>query len=52
MQNLKYGTNDPIYKTEETTDRENTCGCRGGAGEGENKMYREFGVVVDANYYT
>ena len=28
MWNLKYGTNDPIYKTE-TKHGEQTCGCQG-----------------------
>ena len=42
MWNLKYDTNDPIYKTE--TDHRHgkqTCGCQGG----KRGMYWEFGVV-------
>ena len=43
MWNLKFGTNDPIYKTETYNGhREQTCGCqRGGGGRG---MDWEFGV--------
>ena len=43
MWNLKYGTDDPIHKTE--TDHrhgEQTCGCHGGEGSEWND--REFGV--------
>ena len=33
MQNLKYGTNDPIYKTERDHEHgEQTCGCQGTVG--------------------
>ena len=33
MWNLKYGTNEPIYKTKQTyRHREQTCGCQGGRG--------------------
>ena len=41
--NLKYGTDDPIYKTETgNTQGEQTCGCQGvGGGSG---MGREFGL--------
>ena len=49
MWNLKYGKNDPVYKTE--TDhhpREQTCGCQGG-GEGVEWM-GNLGLV-DANSY-
>ena len=48
MQNLNYGTNEPIYRTEETHGhREQTCGCQwGGRGSGMN---REFGVS-NANF--
>ena len=31
--NLKYGTNEPIYKTETYRHREQTCGCQGGERE-------------------
>ena len=42
MWNLKYGTNEPIYKTETNSHREQTCGCQVGLkGEGEDW---EFGV--------
>ena len=43
MWKLKYGTSDPIYKTE--TDHgqgEQTCGCHGE--EGGSEMHEEFGV--------
>ena len=48
MWNLKYGTNDPIYKTE--TDhghREQTCGSQQGGGVG---WMGSLGLI-DANYY-
>ena len=32
MWNLKYGTKEPIYKTEPDSHREQTCGCQGGGG--------------------
>ena len=33
MWNLKYGTNELIYRTERThRPREQTCGCQGGGG--------------------
>ena len=28
--NLKYGINEPIYKTATASHREQTCGCHGG----------------------
>ena len=34
MWNLKYGTNEPIYKTETDSYREQTCGCQGLGEEG------------------
>ena len=35
MWNLKYDTNEFIYKTERDSQREQTCGCQGGGvGEG------------------
>ena len=41
MWNLKYGTNDPIYKTEKDHGHgEQTCVCQ----SGENGMDREFGL--------
>ena len=48
--NLKYGTDDPIYKTETVhKHREQTCGCQGG--EGEEVGWIGSWVLVDANYY-
>ena len=43
MWNLKYGKNDPVYKTETGHSHgEQTCGCRGdGGGSG---MDGEFGI--------
>ena len=42
MWNLKYGKNDPIYKTEtDHSHGEQTCGFQGGSGSG---MDLEFGV--------
>ena len=35
MWNLKYGTNEPIYKTETDRHGEQTCGCHGGGELGE-----------------
>ena len=32
MQNLKYGTNEPIYKTDRLTDTENSLVVWGGGG--------------------
>ena len=40
MWNLKYSTNEPIYKTETPSHREKACGCQG---EG-NGMDWKFGV--------
>ena len=37
--NLKYGTDEPIYRTER--DSQQTCSCQGGAGSGNDW---EFGV--------
>ena len=31
--NLKYGANEPIYRAEPGSQREQTCGCQGGGGE-------------------
>ena len=40
-QNLKYGTNEPVYRTEaDYRHEEQTCGCPGGGGGRD----REFGV--------
>ena len=36
VQNLKYDTNEHIYKTETFTNREQTCGCQGGSRGGIN----------------
>ena len=33
--NLKYDSNEPIYKTETDSQREQTCGCKGEEGVGE-----------------
>ena len=41
--NLKYGTDDPVYKTEtDHSHGEQTCGCQGK--EGGSGMDEEFGV--------
>ena len=32
MWNLKYGTNEPIYRTESHGHRQQICGCQGGGG--------------------
>ena len=49
MWNLKYGTNEHIYKIEiDHRHGEQTCGCQ--EGRRGNEMDGEFGVV-DANYY-
>ena len=43
--NLKYGTNDPIYKTEiDHRHGEQTCGCQG------EQIDWKFGLA-DVNYY-
>ena len=47
MWNLKYGTNEHIYKTE--TDSYTYCGCQGRGGDGEG-WTGSLGLV-DANYY-
>ena len=48
--NLKYGTNDPIYKTETDHEhREQTCGYQGGGGK--RVGWTESFEVVYANYY-
>ena len=45
MWNLKYGTNDPIYKTKIDHEHgDQTCGCQGGRGEGGNGVDGEVGV--------
>ena len=50
MCHLKYGTNEPIYETEQThRHREQTCGCQGGVGEGVG-CTGSLGLVA-ANYY-
>ena len=41
--NLKYGINEPIYKT----GKEQTCSCQAGVREGEGWA----GSLVGANYY-
>ena len=50
MSNLKYGTNELIYKEKQThRHREQTCGCQGGSGV----VGRRTGNwrLTDANYY-
>ena len=50
MQNLKYDTNELIYKTEtDSKTQRQTCGCQGGEMEGEGWI-GSLGLV-DANYY-
>ena len=49
MRNIKYGTNDPICKTEtDLGHRKQTCGCqrRGKEAGGTGSL-----GLVDANYY-
>ena len=42
---LKYGTDDPNYKTETVAvEAEQTCGCRGQGAGAESEMGGEFGV--------
>ena len=43
MWNLKYDTNEHIYETETDSQREQTCGCKGGGGNGGGKDW-EFGI--------
>ena len=43
MNNLKYGTNEPIYKTERLTDMENRRMVAKGK-RGESGIHWEFGV--------
>ena len=44
MSNLKYDTNELIYETEtDSQNREQTCGCQGGCGMGEETAW-EFGM--------
>ena len=40
MWNLKYGTNELIYKTEKDsqTQKEQTCGCQGGERWGRDRL--------------
>ena len=48
MWNLRYDTNEPIYKTETDPQREQTCGRKaGGWGEG---WIGSLGLA-DANHY-
>ncbi|MFX3962376.1 hypothetical protein ACJBXP_10770, partial [Streptococcus suis] len=43
MWNLKYGTNESVYRTEtDPRHREQTCGCQGGGG-GTGQDW-EFGI--------
>ena len=56
MCNLKYGTHDPIYKTEKHHRHgEQTCICQGEGGR-EGDEWRAWSwqmptITVDANYY-
>ena len=43
MQNLKYDTHEPIYKTKTHRHRKQPCGCQGGGGGG--RMDRELGIA-------
>ena len=47
MWNLKYGTNEPVYKTH--SQRDQTRGCQGGWEEGEG--WTGSLELVDTNYY-
>ena len=49
MWNLKYGTNDPIYKTETLTDMENSLVVA--KGERERVGWTGSLGLVDVNYY-
>ena len=46
MWNLKDDTNELIYETETDSQREQTCGCQGGGGEGCSGSLG----LADANY--
>ena len=47
MWNLKYDTNEPIYKTETDSHREQTCDCQGGGKVGEG--WSGSSGLADAN---
>ena len=50
MWNLKYDTNEPIYKQKQTLrHREQTCGCQGGE-RVEERWIGSLGLA-GANYY-
>ena len=49
MWNLKYGTNDPIYKTKRLTDMENRLVVA--KGEEEKEGWTGNWGLVDVNYY-
>ena len=49
MWNLKYDTNEPIYKTNRLTDIENRLVAAKGGGVGEGRIGR-LGLA-DVNYY-
>ena len=49
MWNWKHGANEPPYKTETDSQREQTCGCQGG-GRKWNWMNESLGFV-DANCF-
>ena len=48
MWNLKYGINEPIYKTETDLHREQTCGCKGEGEVGEGWIGNL--ELAEANY--
>ena len=48
MWHLKYGTNEPIYKTQTPRQRELSWGCQG---EVEEMGWTGCLGLVDANYY-
>ena len=47
--NIKYGTNEPIYKTKRLRDIENRLVVA--KGEGEGMRWTQSLGLVDANYY-
>ena len=51
MWNLKYDTNEPIYKQTDS-QTEQTCGCQGWGGGGVGEGWIENLGLADVNYYT
>ena len=49
MWNLKYGTNEPIYKTGTDSQRNQTSGCQREEG-GQVQGWTMNSALVDANY--